>query len=226
MQRERAPEALSEFLKYLARRAGGDPALPALADLSQELGLSVSALREQLEVARALGLVESRPRIGTRRLPYSFLPAVLQSLRYAIALDRSYFDLFADLRRHVEMAYWHESVARLTREDKEELRGLVASAWDKLRGSPVQIPHAEHRALHLTFFRRLENPFALALLEAYWEAYEAVGLSLYADYRYLEQVWTYHQRMVEAVCAGDYEAGYQALVQHADLIRHILPAAR
>ncbi len=69
-------------------------------------------------------------------------------------------------------------------------------------------------------FRRLENPFVLGLLEAYWAAYEAVGLNLFADYRYLETVWTYHQQIVDAICTEDYEAGYQALVDHKDLLYH------
>ena len=57
-------------------------------------------------------------------------------------------------------------------------------------------------------------------LEAYWEAYEAVGLNLFTDYAYLTEVWTYHQQMVDAIVKGDYEAGYQALVKHKDLLYH------
>jgi DNA-binding FadR family transcriptional regulator len=226
MQRDRGSEPLSEFLRYLAGHIDSDHSLPALTDLSQEIGLSVATLREQLEVARALGLVEVRPRTGMRRLPYTFLPAVRQSLNYAIALDGAQFERFADLRRHVESAYWQEAIARLTGEDLDELRALVARAWEKLRGTPIQIPHPEHRALHLAVFRRIENPFALAILEAYWEAYEAVGLNVYADYHYLQEVWTYHQKMVDAVCAGDAETGYQALAAHAYLIHQRPPSAK
>jgi DNA-binding FadR family transcriptional regulator len=98
---------------------------------------------------------------------------------------------------------------------------LVQRAWEKLRGQPVRIPHEEHRRLHLGIFRRLDNPFVLGLLEAYWEAYEAVGLSVFADYEYLYQVWTYHQQMVEAIEAGEFEQGYQVLVAHAELIRRM-----
>ena len=45
--------------------------------------------------------------------------------------------------------------------------------------------------------------FVKGLLEAYWEAYEAVGLSLFSDYYYLREVWTYHQGIVDAILAGD-----------------------
>lgn len=212
----------SEFIQYLitTSQQGKSDHLPALSEISHELGISVARLREQLEVARALGLVEVRPRTGIRRLPYSFLPAVRQSLSYCLELDRDCFKTFADLRKHVEAAYWKQAVRKLTEEDKARLQALVASAWEKLRGVPVQIPHTEHRELHLAVYRRLGNPFVLGILEAYWEAYENFGLNLFADYTYLEQVWSYHQKMVEAISQGDYEAGYQALLEHTDLIRY------
>jgi DNA-binding FadR family transcriptional regulator len=87
--RERISPDISEFLRYLALHEEAQNKLPSLSDLSRELGLSVASLREQLEVARALGLVEVRPRLGTRRRAYSFTPAVRQSLRYALALNEA-----------------------------------------------------------------------------------------------------------------------------------------
>ena len=66
--RERTSPEISEFLRYLASHEETKGSLPTLNDLSRELGISVAGLREQLEVARALGLVEVRPRTGTRRL--------------------------------------------------------------------------------------------------------------------------------------------------------------
>jgi len=213
----------SDFLAYLAETNLDNEnceRLPSLQVLSKQLGVSVSSLREQMEVARALGLIEAKPRTGLRRLPYSFFPAVDQSLSYAMAIDQENFLKFADLRRHVEAAYWHQAVPLLTEEDHNFLEQLIARAWEKLRGTPIQIPQLEHRQLHLTIYKRLDNPFVSGILEAYWEAYEAVGLNLYAGYTYLNEVWNYHQRMVDGIRSGDLEAGYQAMLEHTDLIRH------
>ena len=134
---------LNEFLSHLANgQAESDDTLrlPSLNELSSELGISVARLREQMEVARAMGLVEVRPRTGIRRMPYSFQPAVSQSLSYAIQLDRLYFDAYSDLRNHVEAAYWYEAVRCLTDEDLQDLQALIASAWDKLHAGRVRIP--------------------------------------------------------------------------------------
>jgi len=219
--RERiASDPLSEFLRYLAQyeEVNGEQ-LPPLSELSHELDVSIASLREQLEVARALGLVEVRPRRGTKRLPYSFTPAVRQSLRYALVLDDEYFQQFSELRNHIESAYWHEAVQRLTEEDKQVLQSLLERAKQKLNGNSIQIPHEEHRKLHLLIYQRLDNPFVTGLLEAYWDAYEAVGLNVFSGgLSYLEDVWNYHTQMVEAICRNDIEAGYKALIQHADLL--------
>jgi DNA-binding FadR family transcriptional regulator len=218
-------ENLSEFMRYLAAHAQAEENLPALTQLSGELGVSVASLREQLEVARALGLVEVKPRTGIRRLPYTFLPAVRRSLDYAMALDVANFQLFADMRKHLEAAYWHEAAAKLTDEDKTRLQGLIQRAWSKLDGRPIQIPHDEHKQLHLTIYCRLENPFVSGVLGAYWEAYEAIGLNVFTDYNYLRGVWGYHQKMVDSICSGTYDLGYQALVEHADMLADLLDHA-
>lgn len=216
--RDRTPPELSEFMRYLAAHPEAEKSLPSLSELSRELGISVAGLREQLEVARALGLVEVRPRRGTRRLPYEFSPAVKQSLSYALMLQMDYFQAFSEVRTHLERAFWNEAVALLNEEDKQGLQNIIKISFEKLSRNPIQVPHEEHRKLHLLIYRRLNNPFVTGLLEAYWDAYEAVGLNMYAGgVDYLEKVWGYHKIMVESICNGNFEAGRQALITHIDL---------
>lgn len=205
----------NDFLSYLADHAGEPGSqLPPLTELSQTLGISVSKLREQMEVARALGLVSIRPRTGIQTRPYSIFPGLRTSLRYALAAGVGSFEEIKNLREHLETGFWKEAVLALRGEDKLILKQLVKKAWMMLRGNPIQIPHAEHRALHLTIFSRLDNMFVQGILESYWDAYEIVGLNMFADYTYLEDVWRHHERMVEAIDQGEYDLGYDALVSH------------
>ena len=209
----------SELLSYVIGQGFevGDR-LPSLTDLSDEIGISVGKLREQLEVARMLGLVEASPRRGITRTEYSFLPPVRLSLLTALAMDRHAFDLFSGLRIHLETAYWDEAVALLTDEDHKHLDCLVNTAKNKLNQHRIQIPSPEHRELHLSIFRRLNNPFVVGLLQAYWDAYEAVELNTYADIAYLKQVWNYHERIVDAIVSGDVAYSKQLLVEHMQLL--------
>ena len=180
--KERSSSLSAELSSATASLNAATPGdrVPPLDVLGRELGLSVTKLREQLEVARQLGLVEVRPRSGIKSVEYNFLPAIRKSLLFGLAVNASLFKAYGELRNHTEAGFFKEAVALLSSADKEELRSLVAAAQQKLQGHPVRIPHQEHRQLHVGMFRRLENPFVIGLLEAYWEAYEAVELNVFA----------------------------------------------
>lgn len=210
---------LSDFLSYLAKEtAKGTEYLPSISELSNSLDMCVSRLREELQVARAMGLVEVKPRVGIKCLPYTFTPSVSKSLAYAVSTDKLLFRQFSDLRSHIEASYWYQAVSKLTNEDHNELNRIILRAQRKLKSDPIQIPHEEHRQLHLTIFRRLDNIFVLGILESYWDIYEAVGLSIFEDRKYLERVWAYHQQMVDSIINNDFLSGYQALIAHMDLL--------
>lgn len=212
----------SDLLNYIVDNSlkPGDR-LPTIEDLQKEhLGISTSKIREQLEVARALGLVEVKSKTGTRMKDYSFTPAVRLSLFYALAKDIHAFEMFTELRNHIEIAFWHEACALLTDEDKATMHATIIAAREKLNGTWIRIPNDEHRKFHLTVFKHLNNPFVLGLLEAYWDAYEAVELNRYADYDYHQSVWNYHERIFDAICAGNYDDAQTAFIEHTRLLRH------
>lgn len=216
MLREEESTDLLEYLINQELQPG--ERLPALTELSQDLGISVGKLREELEVARQLGFVSVRPRLGTRREQFDFYPAVHTSLLFGLATGEATFEQFSALRQTIEANMWHEAVTLLTREDKEYLLVIMTRAWEKLRGEPVHIPNGEHRELHLAMFGRLDNPFVQALLKAYWDAYEAVELTRFADYDYWLRVWGYHQDIVEALCRDENEEARRLLVEHFGLL--------
>lgn len=212
----------SIFLRYLID-SGVPPGqrLPALNEISAEVGVSVGKLREQMEVARNMGLVSVRPRLGIQREPFDFSQILLGGVLFGLATGEANFKQFSQLRQVVEAGFWDPAVALLTEEDKEKLRTLIQKAWAKLRGEPIHLPNGEHRELHLTIFSRLGNPFVQGVLEAYWQAYEASEMTRFASYAYWIEVWTYHERIVEAICNHEYALGRQLLVEHFSLLRSL-----
>lgn len=209
----------SAFLRYLvdSQVAPGER-LPTLNQIGQELGVSVGKLREQLEVARGLGLVSVRPRVGIMREPFDFSQAVLAGVLFGLGTGEAQFKQFSDLRQAIEIDFWETAVHELTHEDKQQLQNLVAKAWAKLKGSPIHVPNEEHRQLHLTIFSRLQNPFVQGMLAAYWDAYEAVELTRFAPYDYWLEVWQYHERIVAAIVQGDAPLGLALLKTHFALL--------
>lgn len=216
----------SLFLAYLIEHqlSPGDR-LPSLSEISDELGISVGKLREQMEAARSIGLVSARPRLGIQREPFDFSQMIQDGVLFGLATGEAKFEQFSKLRQVVEVGFWEEAVQALSAEDKTRLRRLVQEAWGKLRGEPIHIPNGEHRALHLTIFSRLDNPFVQGILSTYWDAYEASELTRFSRYAYWIEVWTYHERIVDAICAGNYQRGRQLLIEHFSLLRSLPTAA-
>jgi len=212
-------EKQEDFINYLIRKQQApDASMPSISAISKELGISSACLREQMELARNLGLITTQPRKGIEIQPYSFTPAVIKSLYYAVKMDRSYFEQFSEIRNHLERSFFIEAAKALKPDDLKTLSNLTRSAHEKLQGSPIQLPHAEHRRYHLLIYKGLNNTFLNGLLEAYWDTYELVGLDVYMDLAYHESVWKYHESIVENLNHADYDAAYRLLLEHMDLI--------
>jgi GntR family transcriptional repressor for pyruvate dehydrogenase complex len=208
-----------DFIDYLIeKQQSPGSAIPSIGAISAELGISTACLREQMELARNLGLITTQPRKGIEIQPYSFTPAVIKSLYYAIKTNRSYFEQFSELRNHLERSFFIEAAKALNTENLEELAQLTRTAREKLQGNPIQLPHAEHRRYHLLIYKGLHNTFLDGLLEAYWDTYELVGLDVYMDLAYHESVWKYHETIIQNLQKGDLEAAYQLLLDHMELI--------
>jgi DNA-binding FadR family transcriptional regulator len=215
----------SDLLDYIVKRGfhPGDR-LPTINVLQEadHLGISISKVREQLEVARALGIVEVRSKTGMKLREYTFTPAVRLSLFYALSIDSHMFEAFSTLRNHVETSFWHQACATLQESDRENLREIIDAARQRLAPSNghIHIPIDEHRAFHLAIFKNLDNPFVHGILEAYWDAYEAVEVNRYADYAYHTLVWDYHERILNAICAEDFDEAQRLFLEHTTL-RHL-----
>ena len=214
------PEKLdSDFLNYLvAHHINPGAKLPSLNEIGDDMGVSVGKLREEVAVARQLGVVSVRPRLGIQREPFNFAEAMLPAILFSLATGEASFAQLSQLRQAIETSFWDEAVVLLTPEDKARLGQLVDAAWNKLRGEPIHIPNGEHRQLHLAIFGRLGNPFVQGMLVAYWDAYEAIELTRFMRYRYWVDVWNYHEQIVEALCANDFERGRQLLSEHFALL--------
>ena len=216
----------SHFLRYLIDNdIVPGQRLPVMNDISLEMGISVGKLREQLEVARNMGLVSARPRLGIQREPFEFSQILLDGVLFGLATGEANFEQFSQLRQVVEAGFWDQAVELLTVVDKDRLCSLVAQAWEKLRGEPIHLPNGEHRDLHLTIFGRLDNPFVQGILNAYWQAYDASEMTRFASYAYWIEVWTYHEKIVDALCNNDFTLGQQLLVEHFSLLKSLpMPA--
>ncbi len=209
-----------------AREQGKDLKLPPMDELAETLGVSRGKLREELIAIQAYGIAEMRPGDGTYVRPFDFYTVTKTLALYAIECDRRHFDQLYEVRIQLEFAFWERAARSLTQEDTDTLQRIIERAEKKLHGTPVEIPHDEHREFHTIIFSKLENEFASGFLRAYWDAYEAVGLHRYFDLSYYESMWDSHRKMVEAIVEGRYEDGKDVLAHHFTLLGDRLQGKR
>jgi DNA-binding FadR family transcriptional regulator len=200
--------------------------LPSLDQLAKQLGVSRGKLREDLIAAQVYGVVDMRPGDGTYVCPFDFYTAIRPLVLYSVALDKRHFGELYKVRASLELGFWQNAVQQLEESDYAEFDRILAAAERKLQGTPVEIPHQEHRDFHILIYSRLENPFVLGLLRAYWDAYEAVGLHRYFDLSYYQHMWSSHKAMIGSIRSGDYDTGREVLVQHFTLLEDRLQDGR
>jgi DNA-binding FadR family transcriptional regulator len=219
MENKFLSEKQTNFIDYLLKFSFENKKnMPSIQQIGNDLGLSNPCVREQIELARNLGLISIQPRRGITILPYKFNPAVSKSLYFAIKSDIGFFNQFSNLRSQLEKAYFYNSIQLLEESDLSDLDEIINTALNKLSGHPIQIPHQEHRSFHLKIYDRLNNVFVKGLLESYWDIYELIGLDLFTDFAYLENVWNYHEKIIKAIKKEKFIEAFRLLDEHMDLI--------
>jgi len=207
------------LLSYLALNAKEGKSIPSIAQLSEDLGLSTSAVREQLEVARQLELVEVKTKTGIQTTAFSAAPAICLAYRYGLEMQPELIWDLLSVRQHLELSFWQEAVVNLTKKDVDYLAEIVDIAFKKINNRPVIIPIEEHKEFHLAIYRPLGNSFLQSIMESYWNISIETGIHNLTDKTYLQNVWTYHQKMQQAIATKEYDLGYQALITHFELVR-------
>lgn len=209
----------NELLDYLAEACRAQAPIPSIPQLSTLLGISVASVREQLEVARTLGFVDVKTRVGIQNREFSINQCLELCLRYGAKVQPDVSDALRDLRKHIEISYWHEAAPQLTSRQIQTLHRIVDAAFAEISREPVRSPQPEHRDFHMLIFEHLENPLANSILETFWNLNAEYERNLPVDRAYLENVWNYHRRIADALASRDYERGYQWLVEHMDLVK-------
>jgi len=108
--------------------APGDP-LPNADDWSAAQGVSRTVLREVIKVLAGKGLIESRPKTGTRvrpRAAWNFLDPDVLAWRYAATSSSDDTRALFELRRAIEPMAASLAAARATPEQVAELEAILA----------------------------------------------------------------------------------------------------
>ena len=168
-----------QVVNELGRRvvSGSYPAgavLPNEELLCQELQVSRTALREAIKVLAAKGLLEARPRIGTRvraRELWNLLDPDILAWRCTTGADAEFLHHLAELREIIEPAA--ASLAANSR--SEEQLSAIASALNDMRDAPAIAQWIEaDLAFHTAVLRATNNPLLMPLAAIIGSALESL----------------------------------------------------
>ncbi|NVO05572.1 MAG: FadR family transcriptional regulator [Rhodoferax sp.] len=209
-----------QVVQELGRRVvGGGYAAGALLPnedlLCQELQVSRSALREAVKVLAAKGLLEPRPRIGTRvreRAQWNLLDPDILAWRCATGADAEFLRHLSELREIIEPA---AAALAATSRSAEQLAAIADALGAMRDAADLDQWVVADLAFHTAVLRATNNPLLMPLAAIIGSALASLlGVSARSSTDFKRGLPD-HQKVFEAIASGD---GPSALHRMAGLL--------
>ena len=145
-------------LRIVGGELGPGQTLPPEADLSAELGVSRTVVREAIKVLAAKGLVDSRPKVGTRALPresWSLIDPDVLAWQVQAGPDPAFVADLVEVRDFIEPRAAEVAACRATPEE----RALLLRLQEDLEAAGADSPASVRAdlALHAAILRATHN---------------------------------------------------------------------
>ena len=180
--------------------------LPNDAAMSDQYSVSRTVLREALKTLEAKGLVEARPKVGTRISPrsrWNMFDIEVLSWHFETKSDRSFVQNLFDVRRSLELPAADQAAMLRTGEHIRMMK-YWAYQMDLSRGMTESFALAELE-VHRLIMDASQNPFlrsACSMVELSLAVAVSASLELSADFDRSDQV-RHHSELVTAIENGD-----------------------
>ncbi|MBG0790992.1 MAG: FadR family transcriptional regulator [Desulfovibrionaceae bacterium] len=144
--------------------------LPSEAELTRNLGVGKSSVREAIKMLQAMGILEVRRGQGTRVREHPSEDA-LNSMVFQMILAKGVTQDLLDLRKMFEPAYTVMAMNRATPEDLARIRETV----DKFEQALANNEHNSDfdMAFHMAVLQATGNPLVIRIGETMMELFEA-----------------------------------------------------
>ncbi len=177
--------------------------LPNEEQLCQELQVSRTALREAVKVLAAKGLLEPRPRIGTRVRPrelWNLLDPDILAWRCATGADAEFLRHLTELREIMEPAA--ASLAANSR-TPEQLAAIAVALQDMRDAPHIAQWIAADLAFHTAILRATNNPLLMPLAAIIGSALESLLGVTARSADDFKRALPDHQKVFDAIQNGD-----------------------
>ena len=183
--------------------------LPTEETLSEQLGVSRTAIREALRGLEALGIVGSRQGVGRVIQPFGPAP-ILENLSFVFRSSSVLHVM--EIRKALDAYFVEQAIANLTEKDTETLSDIVELMQE--RADAGQDIEREDYRFHELLFRRCDNPLALQLFEITWQVRNAAMEQSRGLHEMPPGTAQEHRSILEAIKQGDVAPARQLLIDH------------
>ncbi|PZW48074.1 GntR family transcriptional regulator [Humitalea rosea] len=167
------------------------------SQIAEELGVSITPVREALHTLEAEGYVAGLSHKGLH-VPETVPGAAREVFELRVMLER-------DLTAH--------AVARMTPASLAELRESQARIVALTRGKDAQALRAENYRFHFRLYELADRPQTQQFVRVLWAKYPFIMQERPGRKKMLVQE---HARFLERVAAGDQTGAVQAMVDHIE----------
>jgi DNA-binding FadR family transcriptional regulator len=187
-------------------------------EASERLHVSRTAYREAVRILAAKGLVEARPKTGTRVSPrnrWHFLDPDVLSWIFNHEPDEHLIHSLFELRRVVEPAAAQLAAGRRTEAHIEGMRAALEGMAEHTLAT--EAGREADQEFHSALLDASGNPFLVSLSSGVGAAVAWTTIFKQRGGRKLRDPMPDHRRVFEAIEAGDPNAAHAAMTQLVDL---------
>jgi DNA-binding FadR family transcriptional regulator len=198
--------------------------LPSESELSSELGVSRTAIREGFKSLEAVGVINAHH--GKGRFVSKFdSTAIADNLAISLTLDRPSLQEVLEIRKALETGFLAQAASLLKEEDFEALERLVGRMNLKVKEPTTFLQ--EDMEFHRILFRKLNNRVLLNILEIFWKLFGQVEEGTEHTLDQLTEAVNQHRVIVAALRKGKVSRAKDLLEVHfRDAERRIAASKR
>lgn len=214
LQRQHLPEQVARAigLSIMRREFKAGDVLLSEPELSVQFHVSRTVLREALKVLGKKGLIESRPKIGTRVRPrsdWNLLDADVIDWQYEVGPDRNFLEAICEVRLMFEPMAARFAAIRATNEEIETIVDYCQRMQDGIESTETYIStdllfHAAiYAATHNELLQQIMATIAASLRTSRLVTSHLPGAN--------QAAMPAHQAVTEAIRQRDEQAAEQAM---------------
>jgi len=186
-------------------------ALPPESQLSGQLGVGRSSVREAIKALQSLGIVEVRHGDGLYVREYNFDP-ILETIGFGMRFNTKTLSDLMQVRFFLEGAIIEDVVKKISPDILKQLDEIM-EVWKQRVQNNEEIIDLDEE-FHRTLYKNVDNRTLIELLEIFWIAFENLDDQLVKSQQPAQLEYNNHIAILVAVKDRDPHAAHERLMQH------------